>query len=103
VTISPNPNGVTLPKDNKGQFHWTVRENGKVVADQIFDDPFVTCSMKIKGWRASWLVLRGRFKLICQMDGSRAAHRVVFTGDYTPPDDRHIKTTEATHNMEGPE
>jgi len=70
-------------KDNTGQYFFKVWENGRLIEDRVFDDPFIHSVFEIQGWRAAWDVLRGRFKLVVGVDGTKEATNVVFAGDYT--------------------
>jgi hypothetical protein len=44
------------------QFLHSVEENGRIIADQVIDDPFIRTVIRPKGWRAAWSVLRGRME-----------------------------------------
>ena len=89
-------------QDNKVQFRFRIIEmfthqgsmqydregpwvEEKEIAGHEVDDPFITSTIRPKGWRVAWAVLLGRYRLRVIVDGTPAAYRVVFTGDYTPP------------------
>jgi len=71
-------------QNHEKQYRIIVRENGVLIDDQQLDDPFITTSLRPKGWRAAWDALRGRMILNVSVRGTDAAHRIVFTGDYSP-------------------
>lgn len=62
---------------------YRIWENGKIISEANVDDPFVRTTIVPKGWSAAWLVLRGKLTFQVVVDGTQAAHRVVFRGDYT--------------------
>lgn len=82
-------------KDNKGQYRVLVRERavrrgrlrGAELENRVIDDPFITTTIRPKGWRAALAVLLGRYEIVVRVDGEPAAYRVVFRGDYSPDDE----------------
>lgn len=68
---------------NEGQYSLVVKENNNILDKKSLDDPFITTIIRVRGWRAAWLALRGRLEFVVRVDGTPAASRVVFMGDYT--------------------
>ena len=68
-------------------YHIRITENAHVLDDRDIHDPFITTRIVPRGWRAAWLVLRGKLTFTVKVTGTDAAHRAVFDSDYTlePP------------------
>lgn len=66
-------------------FELEVRENNALLNRMELDDPFHFTRIIPKGWKAAWLVLRGKLELTVQVRGTNnAVYRAVMRADYTP-------------------
>lgn len=71
--------------DNKGQYTIHQFVNGKSTYMQKLDDPFHHTTTKIRlSPIAAIKAMFGGLVIVTALRGSSEAHRVVFTGDYTP-------------------
>jgi hypothetical protein len=64
------------------QFSWTMYEDDKQVNGGELDDPFIRTTIRLKGLKTAWRILWHGLKLNVCVDGTRAAHNVVFRGEY---------------------
>lgn len=55
-----------------------LRENGAVIRQHAVDDPFITATFTVSGWRQAWMVLRGRYTIEVQVHGDETALKAVF-------------------------
>jgi hypothetical protein len=74
-----------------GQYEFEIREDGHRLDGRVIDDPFLTTTITFAPSR--WEAIRWLFRpLVKQYEvrvkGTQAAYRVVFSGDYTPPEPR---------------
>ena len=75
--------------DNVGQYEFEIREDGKRIAGRVIDDPFIVSTVEFHlsrrdAFRAIFKPLSKRYET--RVKGRDAAYRVVFGGDYTPPE-----------------
>lgn len=80
------------------QFRMIVEENGKILSDEKLFDPFIRSEIKIKGWKAAWIILRKGITYRVHIGGTREAVAVVFDGDY-----KALPPAPATPNAEATE
>jgi hypothetical protein len=64
------------------QFSWRMYEEDKQVNGGDLDDPFIRTTIRLKGFKTAWKILWSGLKLNVRVDGTRAAHNVIFRGDY---------------------
>ena len=74
---------------NEKQYEYEVREDGKRLDGRVIDDPFLVTHLEfhLSRWDAFKAIFRPlvkRYKV--RVRGTDAAYRVVFGGDYTPPE-----------------
>jgi hypothetical protein len=80
-----------MMQDHVGQFEQTTEENGRLIHTQVIDDPFIRTTLRPRGWRTAWQVLRGKFELVIRVNGKHnAVYRAVLAADYTPDPPREI-------------
>ena len=81
---------------HEGQFEYEVFEDGRRIDGRVVDDPFLVTTIRFEPSR--WEALRWLFRPLVKeyrvrVGGMPAAYRVVFTGDYTPPEPLPEPTT----------
>lgn len=74
---------------NEGQYEFEIREDGKKIAGRAIDDPFIVSTVEFHldrrdALKAIFRPLIKRYEF--RVRGQDAAYRVVFQGDYTPPE-----------------
>ena len=73
---------------NVGQYEYEIREDGERLDGRVIDDPFLVSRVtfvlsRLDAFKAIFRPLVKVYET--RVKGTGAAHRVVFTGDYTPP------------------
>ena len=76
-----------MTKSNQGQYRFEVRKNGERIDGREIDDPFIVTAIEntMTRWAALKTLIRGGFTdtFEVRVNGTHAAHDVVFRGDYT--------------------
>ncbi len=72
----------SITVSHEGQFSFEITEDGKPIEGRSIDDPFIRARLTLKGFIAAWKVLTKGITLRVSVDGTRAAHNVIFRGDY---------------------
>lgn len=80
--------------DNTKQFSYSIEVNGENIKRDDIDDPFITSTVVIKGFKAAFDALFKGIKIRFHVSGTRKAIANVFSADYTP----FTETGEKTFN-----
>lgn len=70
-----------IGEEGTEQFTVTTRVNGKQVREQEIHDPFIRCSVTLKGFGHAWRALFGGIKVQVAVDGTHGAMRAIMTLD----------------------
>lgn len=73
----------------KEQFKIIIKEDGKIINEKPIFDPLHNTTLEVpKGFKSAWHVLRKGLKFSVMVSSTREADRVIFTGDYSPIEDK---------------
>lgn len=75
--------------EHDGQYEYCILEDGKRIAGQVIDDPFVVSHIEfhLSRWDAFKAIFKPLVKVYThRVWGTPASYRVVFQGDYYPPE-----------------
>jgi hypothetical protein len=79
--IERKTSGAQIGDEGTEQFTVKTRLNGEVIREQVIHDPFINTTVKLGGWRAAWMALRGGINVEVEVRGSEGAQRAILTLD----------------------
>ncbi len=70
---------IHLGEEGTEQFTITTRVNGEQIRNQKIHDPFIHCSVKMRGFKHAWNALFGGIKVDVSVNGSEGVSRAIMT------------------------